>query len=954
MAKNKSNPDTSTRRLIKDETALFDDSYQAELEEAKNKPVECLGMTFPNDAARREYFLDKLREKLQDPEFRKIEGFPIGDDEDILALSDPPYYTACPNPFIGTFVACHATPYDSSKPYLRPPMTRDVRQTRDTQVYSAHTYHTKVPPQAIVEYIQHYTDPGDIVVDAFAGSGMTGVACKLLARGAERHVILCDLAPAATFITATYLEPPDPALFDRASSKTLKAVCEGARALWTAKVDSVDAQVEFDVWSEVFLCPHCQGQIETSRVVSATEAIGSAKEFRCPHCDGLVSKAPTKASGATRLERHLQTRFDEALGRPTKMLSRAPLITQVTDARNGRRRIDTPPGHRRMLESLDYHSEYWFPTNPLIEGERYSWKDCLPSYGVTHIHHFYLPRQLRFFSHLWHLASSVTDPSLRRALQFFASSNALGCTILNRFGPTHYSQVNKYFSGTLYIPSVVAEASPRYVYSNKRKRLVKAFAELDKRNDVRHLITTQSSTDLRGIPDATVDYVFVDPPFGRNLQYSELNQIWEAWLRVHTNRQPEAVMDSTRGREVIDYSHVMRDVFAELCRILKPGRWMSVAFHNSSNAVWMGIQEGLMSAGFVVADVRTLDKERQSYKQIRQGTVKQDLVITAYRPNGGLEDRFRLEAGTEEGVWDFVRTHMKQLPVCVVNDGLLETITERQDFLLFDRMVAFHVQRGVTVPMSASEFYQGLVQRFAERDGMFFLPDQVTEYDRKRMSVKNVMQMEMFVKDEASAIQWLKHRLIEKPQTFQELHPQFMKEIGGWEKHEMPLELADMLAQNFLRYDGRDEVPSQIHAYLSSNWPDLRKKGKDDSSLKAKAKDRWYVPDPKKAGDLEKLRELALLREFAEYLPAGYKPAVVDDQQAQLPGMVTRDAKVPKGKRLKVIRLEAVRAGFKQCWQNRDYRTIIAVAQRIPENVLQEDPKLLMWYDQALTRLGEE
>ena len=54
------------------------------------------------------------------------------------------------------------------------------------------------------------------------------------------------------------------------------------------------------------------------------------------------------------------------------------------------------------------------------------------------------------------------------------------------------------------------------------------------------------------------------------------------------------------------------------------------------------------------------------------------------------------------------------------------------------------------------------------------------------------------------------------------------------------------------------------------------------------------------------------------------------------------------------IRLETIRAGFKQCWQNRDYRTIIAVAQRIPENVLQEDLRPLMWYDQALTRLGEE
>ena len=66
-------------------------------------PVECLGLTFANDDERREYFLAKLAEKLKDPEFRAIEGFPIGTDEDILALSDPPYYTACPNPFIADF-----------------------------------------------------------------------------------------------------------------------------------------------------------------------------------------------------------------------------------------------------------------------------------------------------------------------------------------------------------------------------------------------------------------------------------------------------------------------------------------------------------------------------------------------------------------------------------------------------------------------------------------------------------------------------------------------------------------------------------------------------------------------------------------------------------------------------------------------------------------------------------
>ena len=84
------------------EQSLFSNALSA----AQQGPVECLGMTFENDEKRREYFLEKLREKLKDPEFRQIEGFPIGSDEDILAMSDPPYYTACPNPFLEDFIEC--------------------------------------------------------------------------------------------------------------------------------------------------------------------------------------------------------------------------------------------------------------------------------------------------------------------------------------------------------------------------------------------------------------------------------------------------------------------------------------------------------------------------------------------------------------------------------------------------------------------------------------------------------------------------------------------------------------------------------------------------------------------------------------------------------------------------------------------------------------------------------
>lgn len=92
---------TKAKIMKMKETSLFDSLLEEP--QKPSGPVTCLGMTFENDEARRAHFTEELRKKLQDPEFRKIEGFPIGSDEDILNLSDPPYYTACPNPWIADY-----------------------------------------------------------------------------------------------------------------------------------------------------------------------------------------------------------------------------------------------------------------------------------------------------------------------------------------------------------------------------------------------------------------------------------------------------------------------------------------------------------------------------------------------------------------------------------------------------------------------------------------------------------------------------------------------------------------------------------------------------------------------------------------------------------------------------------------------------------------------------------
>lgn len=936
-------------------------SYLAEQTTATEAgPVSCLGLTFPSDRERREYFLGILREKLKDPVFRSIEGFPHGTDEDILALSDPPYYTACPNPFLGEFIKHHGKPYDPATDcYQREPFAADVSEGKNDPIYNAHSYHTKVPHKAIMRYILHYTEPGDIVYDGFCGTGMTGVAAQLCGDRAAveslglrvdaaglgaRKAVLNDLSPAATFIAYNYNTPVDVKLFEREAKRILReveaecgwmystlgptetghatlpqalagklAACHTAddiRGLLKSQPFTLGT-INYTVWSDVFVCAECTREVVFWEAAVDKAAGKVQDEFPCPHCGALLTKR--------RMDRAWTTKFDRALNQSVRQAKQVPVLVNYS---LGKKRYEKTPDAFDLaviakIEQSDI--PYWFPTDRMPEGEESRRND---PYGITHVHHFYTKRNLSVLNAFANKARSGF-----KKLLWVCTACTEGSSYLNRERP--FGLPSK-LSGTLYVSSTIREIDALSFLARKVEKYSSALSAN------RALISAQSTTQCC-LSDDSIDYIFTDPPFGGNLMYSELNFLWEAWLKVFTNNKPEAIENSVQKKGLKEYQDLMTRCFQEYYRVLKPGRWMTVEFHNSQNRVWNAIQESLQHAGFVVADVRTLDKKQGSFKQVTSANaVKQDLVISAYKPNGGLEERFKLVAGTEAGVWDFVRTHMRQLPVAVVksagkqNTSSLELIAERQPYLLYDRMVAFHVQRGVMIPLSAAEFYAGLAQRFSERDGMYFLPEQVAEYDKKRILVGGVEQLQVFITGEASAIQWLKQQLGPKPQTFQEIHPQFMQELGGWQKFEQSLELSELLEQSFLRYDGKGEVPSQIHSYLSTNFKDLRNLPKDDDALRAKAKDRWYVPDPNKAGDLEKLREKALLKEFADYVV-----------------LAARE------RRLKVFRSEAVHAGFKKAWQERDYATIIAVARKIPDAILQEDAKLTMWYDQALTRSGE-
>ncbi|MBJ2153006.1 DNA methyltransferase [Paracoccus sp. IB05] len=913
-------------------------------------PVECLGMTFPSDDARREHFLKLLAEKLKEPEFRAQEGFPVGSDEAILAVSDPPYYTACPNPFLEDVINTFGTAYLASDVREKEPFVADVSEGKNDTIYNAHGYHTKVPHKAIVRYILHYTKPGDVIFDGFCGSGMTGVAAQLcsdasivsslgyrvggdgsvldarqedgkttwktISKVGRRHAILSDLAPAATFIAHNYNNPASLEKFDAAVRDiVISAEDELGWMYETEHADGIRGRINYTVWSDVFACPDCAGEIIYWNVALDHVQKKVLDEFRCPHCSYEMKKRS--------LERSWTSTFDRRLGEDIKQAKQVPVLINYSV---GSSRFEKEPDDQdfdviRQINETDASTHV--PINRMMDGREARRNDSI---GMTHTHHYFTQRTLALISKILS-ESEVYEPEVQSMLRMAVMDCFSVLTKMSRFrAPAWFDKstgpMKGWTAGTLYVPSLQGEQNVLNSFAEKARMISRAYNP-----KISHQYVSTGHSGKLTIPDQSVDYIFLDPPFGSNISYSELNFLWESWLGVVTRVEDEAVENTSHGKGLNDYRKLMTECFKEAHRILKPGRWMTVEFSNTKASVWNAIQTALQEAGFVVANISALDKKQGSFKAVTTTTaVKQDLVISAYKPNGGLEERFKNSQGSEASVWDFVRTHLGYLPTVKLRAGVLEYINERDPRIIFDRMVSWFVRHSFPVPLSSQEFQEGLLQKFSERDGMVFLPEQAMEYDRKRAMSAAAPQMELFISDERSAIDWLTDFLRKRPSTYQELHPDFLSLLGaGWKKYEEKPELSALLEDNFLRFDGNGDVPSQIHSYLSTNFKDLRGLEKEDPRLKAKAKDRWYVPDPNKAKDLEQKRERSLLKEFEAY-------------------------KTANKRQLKESRLEVLRAGFKTAWAAKDYKTIIGIAEKLPDETLQEDEKLLLWYDQALTR----
>jgi len=865
--------------------------------EKTQQTITVLGKTFNSEEERRNYFREELKKKL--PELKQMEGFPIGEDEDILTLSDPPYYTACPNPWLNDFVAeweeekkqleesgLRSADFEVDEPYAA-----DVSEGKNNPIYNSHTYHTKVPHPAIMRYLMQYTQPGDVVLDGFAGTGMTGVAGNFCSqpesqikysieaenpysKWGKRNVICNDLSTIASFIAYGFNGKKDLLAY----RKRVSAIIDEVEQEYSWMYSTIDPDsgktcpVNYVVWSDVYQCGSCLTEHTFWDFAVSKEKYKVNTEFNCPSCQSLQTKKSLIKSWRTdilngqtfREVKQFPVQISYRIGRSSKFKNPDQNDFAILDRINS-------------LQITD-----WFPDYEISQGDKTS--DPINK-GVTKIFQLYTKRNLITLSSIKARINKLDVPYYNFVM------TALDHGMSKRVKHGDWSFPMSILNGTLYLPSLTRENTPFNFYRTKLKKQAEALIKVNDNN----LISTGSATQLL-IEKNSIDYIFVDPPFGKNIMYSELNISNESWIKVRTNNKTEAIENRTQNKNVSDYQNLMYESFKEFYRVLKPSRWMTVEFSNTSAAVWNAIQSSLQRAGFVISNVTALDKEIGSFNAVNSLTaVKQDLVISCYKPSLIFNNRFDNNSSKDVAVWDFIDEHLKHLPVHILKDNATAALIERTPKILFDRLIAFYVQKGLPVPIDASAFQIGLRDKYIQRDGMYFNNEQVQEYDQKKSANPEFIQLSILISSEQDGVLWLKNLLTEISMAYQEIQPLWIQALAGTRKGDVIPELAAILDDNFL---------------------------KDEQG-------KWFVPNPEKEADLEKLRTKRLLKQFEAYKIEAFKP---------------------KGK-IKEVRVEALRVGFKDAYQEKDFKTIVQIGDRIPNNLLMEDEVLLQFYDIAVSRV---
>ena len=467
-----------------------------------------------------------------------------------------------------------------------------VKGTRNTVFYNAHSYHTKIPPETVMPFLDHFTRPGDVVLDPFAGSGMTGIAASLLGR----RCILNDLSVISSHLAFNHTRPCDPQKLETAFNELYTRLLPKFQKWYhTVTKNGSEGYVHYTIWSKVYACKKCRQRFSMWSVTD-TQSGRIGPTLRCPACGHEASRQ------SWRWEANEPVSISYRERGTTRRLEKAADAADME--------------HIASFRTTDIDA--WYPTTEVQSDREMYIRSALHLQGIKTVADFYTPRNLLALATIWKAINEVGDTRIRFVLAFAFTNTAWHGTRMRRYNARGGQRP---LTGTLYIPQLSSEVNVLEVMKNKVARLCayyRAFRPL--RDDLSPpLIIRGSATEMIQIPNASVDYIFTDPPFGSNIFYADCNLIWESWLGRVTDYTREAVVNrslkpSRGGKTVRDYTRLMTDAMREMYRVLKSGGWMTLVFHNTDANIWASIQEAAATAGFRIDGAAGLDREQHSHK----------------------------------------------------------------------------------------------------------------------------------------------------------------------------------------------------------------------------------------------------------------------------------------------------------------------------------------------------
>ena len=581
--------------------------------------------------------------------------------------------------------------------------------TRTGALYNAFPYPTKISPEAIALYIASHTEPEDTVFDGFAGSGTTGLAALLCGdppiqlrqeafrlgldpKWGPRNAILYEINALGAFVSQTLTNPPDPRQFQEAASQVLGDTKREFGWLYSASDPAGgNGSIRYVVWSDLLLCSNCESPVGLwDECVSVNPAQITSK-FLCPSCNQNQSIGM--------LNRVLDHTYDDVLRQFTETRKRK--MARIYGA-SGSNKWSREP-NRQDLELLErvYAEDIpsCVPSVPIPWGDLYRRGY---HHGISHVHHFYTRRNLIAFGRLWEKASAFS-PQLRDALRFWLLSyNSSHATIMSRVIAKSGQRdlvVTGAQPGVLYVSGLPVEKNVFSGLERKLTSITGAFNTIHGRRG--HVSVHEKSSRTIALPNASVDYIFADPPFGANIPYSEISILNESWLGRTTDVTDEAIVSKSQRKSVSNYQQILTDVFSEFNRILKPNGNATLVFHSASSNVWNALREAYSEAGFSVAQTGILDKKQGSFKQVTtNGSVKGDPILLLRKsfsksPNPFLAD-----------TWNIA----EKLRIEALSLELAEQTPER----LYSRLVNYFLTQNQEVPIDAHEYYSWLIARQTE------------------------------------------------------------------------------------------------------------------------------------------------------------------------------------------------------------------------------------------------